>query len=94
MLQIVAGVMADDSKLLLQEDVIDNPPSHSAAMLDIMMLGFGGKQRNLETWKKLISGAGLEIIKIDRGTGPWKSLSVIGCVKKQSSAMGGQSNEI
>jgi O-methyltransferase domain len=80
-LKKVVEAMADDSKVVIQEDVMDNPPSNSAAMLDIMMLGFGGKQRTLETWQKVISAAGLQISSVAKGNGPWKSLCVIECVK-------------
>jgi len=82
MLKQVVGALAEDSKVLLQEDVMDNPPSHSAAMLDLMMLGFGGKQRTIEMWEAVVGEAGLKIDKVVRGTGPWKSLSVIECTKK------------
>jgi hypothetical protein len=81
MLRKIAESMADDSKLLIEEDVLDNPPNHMAAMLDLLMLGFGGKQRNLETWEKVIAAAGLRITGISKGKGPWKSLSVIECAK-------------
>lgn len=74
--------MAPDSKILLEEDIMENPPGQMAAMLDIMMLGFGGKQRTLETWMDIISAAGLEVLSISRGSGPWRSLSVIECVKR------------
>jgi hypothetical protein len=74
--------MADDSKLLIQEDVKDNPPSFMAAMLDVMMMVFGGKQRTIENWTKLLDEAALEISSVAKGVGPWKTLSVIECVKK------------
>ena len=77
--------MAPDSKVLLQEDVMENPPNHMATMLDIMMLGFGGKQRTLQTWEEVIGNAGLKISSISKGKGPWRSLSVIECVRKNDS---------
>jgi hypothetical protein len=83
-LQKIVDVMADDSKILLQEDVMDNPPSHMATMLDLMMMGFGGKQRTIENWKKVVDAAGLEISGISTGKGPWRTLSVLECVKKAS----------
>lgn len=78
----VVESMADDSKVLLEEDVMDNPPNPMAAMLDMVMLGFGGKQRTLETWEKVTSAAGLQITSVSRGKGPWRSLSVIECAKQ------------
>ncbi|OIW23060.1 O-methyltransferase [Coniochaeta ligniaria NRRL 30616] len=81
MLRKIADAMAPDSRLLLQEDVMENPPNHMAAMLDFMMLGFGGKQRTLQTWEEVVGNAGLRISSISRGEGPWRSLAVIECVK-------------
>jgi hypothetical protein len=80
-LSIIAAAMTEDSKLLIEEDVMGNPPYHMAAMLDFMMMGFGGKERTLECWKDVIAKAGLEISSISRGKGSWKSLAVIECVK-------------
>ncbi|POS73478.1 O-methyltransferase [Diaporthe helianthi] len=42
MLRIIVDAMAEDSRLLIQEDVLDNPPHQWAAFLDFMMLGLGG----------------------------------------------------
>ncbi|KAM5439504.1 hypothetical protein MferCBS31731_004604 [Microsporum ferrugineum] len=42
MLRVVAGSMAEDSRLLIQEDVMDNPPQVLAATMDVLMLGLGG----------------------------------------------------
>jgi hypothetical protein len=81
-LRKIADVMAPDSKLLLQEDIMDNPPYHMAATLDFMMMGFGGKQRTLETWEEVVGNAGLRISGVSRGKGSWRSLAVIECVKK------------
>jgi hypothetical protein len=81
-LRKIADAMAPDSRLLVQEDVMENPPNHMAAMLDFMMLGFGGKQRTLQKWEEMTGNAGLKITSISRGKGPWRSLAVIECVKK------------
>ena len=89
MLRKIADAMAPDSRLLLQEDIMENPPNHMAAMLDFMMLGFGGKQRTLQTWEEVIGNAGLRISSISKGKGPWRSLAVIECVKKEDSTSNG-----
>ncbi|KAK3690325.1 O-methyltransferase [Podospora appendiculata] len=81
-LRHVAEAMAPDSKLLLQEDIAENPPNRESAWLDLLMLGFGGKQRTLDNWERVLGAAGLEIASIASGKGPWKSLRVIECVKK------------
>jgi hypothetical protein len=74
--------LAPDSRLLLQKDVMQNPPNHMAAMLDFMMLGFGGKQRTLRACEEVVGAAGLRIESISRGKGPWRSLAVIECLKR------------
>lgn len=81
MLRIIAEAMADDSRLLIQEDVMGNPPHYTSTMLDFMMLTFGGKQRSLECWKDVLGRAGLDINNVSRGQGPWRHLAVIECVK-------------
>ncbi|KAK0630493.1 O-methyltransferase [Bombardia bombarda] len=84
-LKNVAEAMAADSKLLLQEDVLDNPPNLWSASMDFLMLGFGGKQRTRETWDQLAGEAGLEIVGVSRGKGTWENQTVIELVKKSVS---------
>ncbi|OLN82366.1 Demethylsterigmatocystin 6-O-methyltransferase 10 [Colletotrichum chlorophyti] len=81
MLRIIAEAMADDSRLLIQEDVMGNPPHYTSTMLDFMMLSFGGKQRSLECWTDILGRAGLEIQSVSKGRGPWRHLAVIECVR-------------
>ncbi|KAK1997564.1 O-methyltransferase [Colletotrichum falcatum] len=81
MLRIIAGAMAADSRLLIQEDVAANPPHWTTAMLDFMMLTFGGKHRTLACWTEVLGRAGLEISSVSMGEGPWRHLAVIECVK-------------
>jgi hypothetical protein len=73
--------MADDSKLLIEEDIMGNPPYWTTAMLDMFMMVFGGKKRTIECWTDVTSKAGLQISHVHQGNGPWKNLSVIECVK-------------
>ncbi|KAK1449231.1 O-methyltransferase [Colletotrichum melonis] len=81
MLRIIAEAMAEDSRLLIQEDVMGNPPHYTSTMLDFMMLTFGGKQRSLECWTDILGRAGLAIKSVSTGQGPWRHLAVIECVK-------------
>lgn len=81
-LRIIVDAMADDSKVLINEDVLDNPPSPMASALDFMMLGYGGKQRTLDCWEKVLGAAGLRISGVSKEKGPWKTLSVIECIKR------------
>jgi len=75
--------MADDSRLLISEDVLAEPPHYVSAFMDFMMLTMGGKQRTRENWEELTSAAGLKITSISSAKGPWKSMSVIECVKAE-----------
>ncbi|KAK0710012.1 O-methyltransferase [Lasiosphaeria miniovina] len=72
---------ADDSRILIMEDILDTPPSTMAAIMDVMMMSLGGKQRTLKMWEKMLAAIGLKINSISHAKGPWKSLAVIECVK-------------
>lgn len=80
-LKNLVEAMADDSKVLIAEDVLDNPPNFIAAFMDFMMMSMGGKQRTLENWEKVLLDAGLKISSISSSKGPWRTMSVIECVK-------------
>jgi hypothetical protein len=75
----IAEAMAEDSRLLIEEDIMSNPPYYMTTMLDLVMMGMGGKKRTLECWKDVISKAGLEISSISRSKGP-SNMAVIECV--------------
>ncbi|KAH8893060.1 O-methyltransferase [Thozetella sp. PMI_491] len=81
-LKHLAEAMAEDSKILIEEDILDYPPNHMAAVVDLMMVNFGGKQRTLECWERVASEAGLRISAISRGNSIWHSIAVIECVRK------------
>lgn len=84
MLRVIAESMAEDSRVLIQEDVMDNPPQPLAATLDVLMLGLGGKQRTLDCWIQVAAAAGLEVSGVSRGKGRWTSLGVVECIKKKA----------
>ncbi|CAM1510019.1 Fc.00g003540.m01.CDS01 [Cosmosporella sp. VM-42] len=81
-LKHLAASMAEDSRVLIQEDIASNPPHYKTAMVDMMMMNFGGKSRTLECWERVVNEAGLQISSVSAGQGPWKSLVVLECVKK------------
>jgi len=81
-LRILAGAMADDSKILIQEDIRPVPPDPKTAYLDFLMMTYGGKERTLACWEQVLENAGLVISGVSRGSGPWESLAVIECVSK------------
>ncbi|GAB1316332.1 hypothetical protein MFIFM68171_06542 [Madurella fahalii] len=60
-LQHISSAMAADSKLLIVETLMTNPPSPLQAAMDLMMLTFSGKERTLEGFKAITGRAGLKI---------------------------------
>ncbi|KAF5520983.1 Methyltransferase fsa4 [Colletotrichum aenigma] len=50
-LGVIADAMAGDSRLLIAEQVLNDPPSAPAASLDLLMLTVGGKERTEEMWR-------------------------------------------
>jgi hypothetical protein len=68
-LRHISAAMAADSKLLIVETLLSNPPSALQASMDIMMLAIGGKERNLEGFKAICGQAGLKITKVVENPG-------------------------
>lgn len=73
--------MGEDSRLLISESVLDDPPFYMATSLDLIMLAMGGKERSLESWEQLVSAAGLKISSVSRTDGAWRATCVLECVK-------------
>ncbi|KAF6830342.1 O-methyltransferase [Colletotrichum plurivorum] len=74
----MAGSMASDSKLLIVDNVVPNPPAIKECVLDFIMLNLGGKERTAKGWEDLVVRAGLRLAKVH---GMDKELQVIECVK-------------
>ncbi|KAK4235101.1 O-methyltransferase-domain-containing protein [Achaetomium macrosporum] len=60
-LQQIANAMVSDSKLLISETVINNPPTAYQGAMDLMMLLLSGKERTLDTFKEMVERAGLMV---------------------------------
>ncbi|KAK0620413.1 O-methyltransferase-domain-containing protein, partial [Immersiella caudata] len=60
------GLTEDDSRILIAEQVIENPPAAYAAFKDYAMLAIGGKERTLEGFKGIAEAAGLEVSGVFR----------------------------
>lgn len=58
----IAEAMADDSRLLVAEYVMSNPPSRFSIWMDFIMMMSGGKERTAALWKEVGSRAGLELV--------------------------------
>ncbi|TLS24454.1 hypothetical protein PpBr36_08150 [Pyricularia pennisetigena] len=63
-LRVIVDAMADDSRLLILEQVLKTPPKLFGAVMDFSMMVVGGKERNEEQWANLAARSGLRILKI------------------------------
>nr|XP_036576577.1 o-methyltransferase [Colletotrichum truncatum]KAF6783334.1 o-methyltransferase [Colletotrichum truncatum] len=67
-LQNISHAMADDSKLLISEQVIDWPPRPESTAMDMLMLAVGGKERTELEWRFLLQSAGLLLEQIHKAS--------------------------
>jgi O-methyltransferase domain len=78
----LAKVMEPDSRVLICEQIMSNPPTRLNAQTDLCMLGLGAKERTEKMFEELVPRAGLKLIKI------WKSkgtdVGVVECEKASS----------
>lgn len=63
-LKQIAGSMAADSRLLIVETLLGNPPSAMQTAMDLAMLSISGKERTRENFDDITGKAGLKITKI------------------------------
>ncbi|OIW27605.1 S-adenosyl-L-methionine-dependent methyltransferase [Coniochaeta ligniaria NRRL 30616] len=66
-LEAFGDAMAPDSKVLVGEIVMSNPPAQSAAMMDMLLGTIGGKERTIEGFHDIAGRAGLQITAVSRG---------------------------
>ncbi|KAF9871862.1 O-methyltransferase [Colletotrichum karsti] len=78
MLTHLSDAMASDSKVLISEYVLSNPPTPLGAMTDFGMLEIGGKERTANDWDVLVARAGLKVEKIH---GLDQRMQVLECIK-------------
>lgn len=71
--------MANDSKLLIVEQILDNPPDPFAAATDVFVSTIGGKERAMDDFEHVTSRAGLRIVKVYRS--PGSDVGIIECEK-------------
>ncbi|KAJ0368273.1 hypothetical protein COL26b_010924 [Colletotrichum chrysophilum] len=64
MLTHLSQAMGSDSRVLVAEMVMDDPPQPLQAMYDFTMLDIGGKERTAKNWAQMAAGAGLKVNKI------------------------------
>jgi len=78
-LKYLSAAMAPDSKLLVEEPVIGNPPSRFPTMVDVILATIGGKERTLEGFRDITGRAGLKITAVS--STERSDMSIIVCEK-------------
>lgn len=78
-LKQLADAAAPDSKILICELVIDNPPSPLVAQTDVTVLNMSGKERSIKMFEQITSKAGLKIVKVHRHAST--PVGVVECIK-------------
>ncbi|KAI0139647.1 S-adenosyl-L-methionine-dependent methyltransferase [Xylariaceae sp. FL1272] len=78
-LQLVAKAMAPDSRLLIVDLIMANPPSPLAAAVDLFMIITAGKERTNEMFQRVTADAGLRITRVIPGK--TSEMGVIECMK-------------
>ena len=71
-----------DSRVLITEQVMRNPPTPLNSWTDLCMLNLGGKERTEKMFYDLTSSAGLELIKVWKS--PGTEVAVMECKKALS----------
>ena len=76
-LQQTAKAMAADSRLLIVDVLVDDPPTTRQTTFDMMMLIASGKERTLVNFQRIVGAAGLRITQVS----PYANLvAVIECM--------------
>lgn len=68
-LRQIANAMAADSRLLIVEILLDDPPAQFQVTFDLMMLGGAGKERTLAGFEAIARRAGLRVTQSSRSGG-------------------------
>ncbi|KAF2832597.1 S-adenosyl-L-methionine-dependent methyltransferase [Ophiobolus disseminans] len=64
----LSNAMAPDSRLLIGETVLSNPPSRPTAMVDLLLSTIGGKERTIDGFNKIAERAGLKVSGVHRAS--------------------------
>lgn len=78
-LRLIAKAMAPDSRLLIVELIMNNPPTPLAAAVDLFMCITAGKERTIEMFERLTADAGLRITRFVPGK--TSEMGVLECMK-------------
>lgn len=83
-LRHIAEAMSPDSKLLVADYIMANPPSRHAVWMDFIMCMSGGKERTKGMWHDVVGRAGLQIVAFHGLDVSPDGHAVIECVKPEN----------
>jgi hypothetical protein len=76
--QLVAAA-APDSKILICEQIVENPPPPLVAQTDFCMINIAGKERTSKMFEELAAQAGLKVSSVSVAQGT--PVGMVECVK-------------
>ncbi|GME28674.1 O-methyltransferase [Neofusicoccum parvum] len=80
-LERLRDAMAEHSRILIMDQILENPPSRVTAAMDIVMMTVGAGERDVKSWNELIEKVGgLEVVKFWRN--PVSPMGVVEVKKK------------
>lgn len=65
-LKAIRAACADDSRVLISENLLPDEPSVSIGAADIWMMNFAGKRRNARMFGEIAARAGLRVSSISK----------------------------
>ncbi|KAF2669467.1 O-methyltransferase [Microthyrium microscopicum] len=75
----LADAMAPDSRVLIVDQIMENPPPPLVAQTDFCMLTISGKERTREMFEELVGRAGLKVLEVHLAKGT--PVGVVECIK-------------
>jgi len=75
----LADAMAPDSRVLITEQIMPNPPTALNAWTDLCVMNLGGKERTEKMFEALTKRSGLKFVKVHKSLAT--DVAVIECVK-------------
>jgi hypothetical protein len=78
-LKHLVDAMAPDSKVLITDQLVANPPSPLVAQTDLCMLNIAGKERSKKNFHDLAGASGLKVLEFYKAK--QTEVCVVECVK-------------
>ncbi|KAF2140454.1 uncharacterized protein K452DRAFT_359532 [Aplosporella prunicola CBS 121167] len=76
----IRDAMTPESRILITDQVIPDPPAVIATSTDVLMMQIGARERTVDEWHNLAAKAELEVVKIWQH--PSTTVGVIECKKR------------